>query len=77
MTPLFYVMAIMGCGDGGGQFTDARVLPVRYETVAQCRAALPRALADNTDVEFPTIQADCRAQGMTVAKADLKGKPKG
>ena len=77
MQPLFFVMAIMGCNDGAAQCADARVLPARYETVAQCRAALPRALADNTDLEFPTVQADCRAQGMRVAKVDLKGKRKG
>lgn len=76
MEPLFFVMAIMGCGDAG-PCTDARVLPARYATAAQCRAALPRALADNTDVPFPVVQADCRAKGMQVARSEPKGKRRG
>ena len=41
MNPMFFVMAIMGCGDGNVQCTEARIVPARYETMAQCRAALP------------------------------------
>ena len=35
MEPLFYVMAIMGCGDGNVSCTEARVIPARYEKMAQ------------------------------------------
>lgn len=76
MEPLFFVMAIIGCGDAGTTCGDARVLPMHYATAAQCRAALPQGLADNTDVPFPTIQADCRAKGVQVA-VDAKGKRRG
>ncbi|WP_267414270.1 MULTISPECIES: hypothetical protein [unclassified Sphingomonas] len=76
MQPLFYVMAIMGCGDGNVQCTEARVVPVRYETMAQCRAALPEQLAQNTDVPYPMIGAACRSQGAQMAKADAKA-PRG
>ena len=68
MEPLFYVMAIMGCGDGTVNCTEARVIPARYETMAQCRAALPDQLAQNTDVPYPMIGANCRASGMAMAK---------
>ena len=77
MEPLFFVMAIMGCSDDGSACAPARVLPARYETAAQCRAALPQALADNSDVSSPSIAADCRAQGMRLAKVEAKGKRKG
>ena len=70
MEPLFYVMAIMGCGDGNIQCTEARVVPVRYETMAQCRAALPDQLALNTDVDYPMVGAACRTSGNAVAKVD-------
>lgn len=76
MGAFFYVMAIMGCGDGGDQCADARVLATHYATVAECRAALPARLAENTDVPFPTIAADCRAQGLRMVKADAV-KPRG
>lgn len=72
MQPLFYVMAIMGCGDGNVQCTEAHVVPVRYESMAQCRAALPQALAQNTDVPYPMIGASCRTAGALVAKIEAK-----
>ena len=76
MEPLFYVMAIMGCSDGNVNCTEARVIPARYETMAQCRAALPDQLAQNTDVPYPMIGANCRASGMAMAKVG-KAKPQG
>lgn len=74
MGAFFYVVAIMGCGDGGEACADARVLPARYVTAAQCRAALPAALAGNTDVPYPTIAADCRPQGLRFAKEGASGR---
>lgn len=75
MEAVFFVVAILGCGDGGVQCEQARVLPARYKTAAQCRATLPRRLAENTDVAFPEIIADCRAQGTRVADTPKSGKP--
>ncbi|SFP83311.1 hypothetical protein [Sphingomonas rubra] len=70
MDALFYVVAILGCGDGNAPCTQARLVPTRYETLAQCRAALPQQIAMNTDLAFPSIGADCRATGTRVAKAE-------
>ena len=72
MEPLFYVMAIMGCADGNVQCTEARILPARYESMAQCRAALPDQLTRNTDVAYPMIGAACRTAGVAVAKTNAK-----
>lgn len=63
MQPIFFVLAIMGCGDDSSACAEARVEPVRYETAAQCQAALPTALARNTDLSFPVISAACRSNG--------------
>ena len=70
MEPVFYVMAILGCGDGSSQCTQARLEPARYQTVQQCQAQLPAALARNTDLSFPTISATCQASGAVVARAE-------
>lgn len=72
MEPLFYVMAIMGCGDGNVQCTQARVVPVRYESMAQCRAALPAQLAKNTDIDYPMIGAACQRKGTEYASNDVR-----
>lgn len=69
MTPMFFVMAIMGCGDDGGACSTARIEPARYTTAAQCRSELVGALVRNRDLDFPSVAADCRAIGTQVASA--------
>ena len=76
MEPVFFVMAILGCGDANSQCTEARVVPARYGTLAACRAALPEQLARNTDVPFPTIGADCRSSGARMVKAGAESGAK-
>ena len=76
MGPVFYVMAILGCGDGQDMCTEARVEPVRYATIQQCQAAAPAALARNTDLSFPEISAACRSSGMEMARQDVR-RPRG
>ncbi len=76
MGPMYFVMAILGCADGSEDCREARLVPVRYTTMAQCRAALPEQLARNTDVPFPVIGADCRRAGAEIAAAG-KAKPRG
>ena len=72
MEPVFFVMAILGCGDGNADCREARLDTVRYSTAAQCRAAMPDALAHHTDLSYPVIAANCRASGPAIARA---GKP--
>ena len=72
MHPIFYVIAIMGCSDGGEACRQQRVEPIRYTTPAACQAAVPDALMRNADLDYPTIQAACRASGQMMADA---GRP--
>ena len=67
MGSVFYVIAIMGCGDGQMQCAQQRIEPVRYHNAAQCRAAMPAALQRNTDIDAPTITAACRQVGTSIA----------
>ncbi len=68
MGSVFFVMAIMGCGDGQAQCVPARIESVRYASMQQCRAALPQALMRNADLSFPVIAADCRASGTQMVR---------
>nr|WP_286207859.1 hypothetical protein [Hephaestia sp. MAHUQ-44] len=61
------MIAILGCGDGAQRCSQQRVEPTPYATIQACRAALPEALARNTDIDYPTIAADCRASGPLIA----------
>lgn len=74
MEPVFFVMAILGCGDGSSQCREARVEPNHYASVQQCQAQLPAALARNTDLSFPTISATCRADGALMARAEPRNR---
>ena len=67
MGSVFYVIAIMGCGDGQAQCAQQRIEPVRYYSAAQCRAAMPAALMRNSDLDYPTITAACRQMGQSMA----------
>lgn len=67
MEPLYYVMAILGCGDAGAQCQEARIEPMRYRSVAQCQAAMANSLERHTDLSFPTIQAACQRRGAMIA----------
>ena len=67
MEPVFFVLAIMGCGDASAACAEARVEPAHYSTVSQCQAALPAALARNTDLSFPVISGACKRVGAQVA----------
>ena len=63
MEPVYFVLAILGCGDGNAGCSEQLIEPARYATVQQCRAALPAALSRHTDVDFPVIAGACRANG--------------
>lgn len=67
--PVFFVLAIMGCGDDRLGCAEVRTDPVHYASVAQCRAALPAALARNTDLEYPVISGACRSNSLQMASA--------
>ena len=68
MGSIFYVMAIMGCGDGSAACAQARVEPVRYQSIQACQAAMPGALQRNSDLSFPVISAACHANGQLLTQ---------
>lgn len=75
MEPLYYVMAILGCGDDGAACQQARIESVRYQSVGQCQAAMGNVLQRHADLSFPVVQAACQRQGANIAqtKTDPKG----
>ncbi len=77
MDPLFYVMAIMGCGDGNSACQQARVEPVHYTSIHACQAAMPAALARNSDVDYPVVTAACRATGQPLVQVKPAASARG
>ena len=60
MGPGYFVIAILGCADGGSSCTPVATLQTRYENAAQCSAATALALENNNNFDFPTLVARCR-----------------
>lgn len=69
MEPLYFVMAIMGCGDGSVNCAQARVEPLHYQSISACQAAMPSALARNSDLSYPVISATCRSNSRRMVQA--------
>ena len=60
MGPGYFVIAILGCADGGTACTPVATLQTRYSSEAQCSEATAGALETNTNFDFPTLLARCR-----------------
>lgn len=61
MGPGYFVIAILGCADGGSACTPVATLQTHYATRAECTAATSGALEENSNFDFPTLLARCRA----------------
>ena len=72
-----YVLAIMGCPDGGMACTEARVERVQYTSIQACQAAMPAALMRNTDIDYPAITAACRSNGPRMVDRSTAAAPRG
>lgn len=73
MGPAYFVIAVLGCADGGGQCTPVATLQAQYATEAQCIAATGAALLENSDFDYPTLVARCRPG--EAKSADAKRQP--
>ena len=63
MAPLIYVIAIMGCGEGDQACREVQVAQPRFATQAACAAATADILARYTDLDYPSVVAQCRRDG--------------
>ena len=69
MGPGYFVIAILGCADGGTGCTPLATLQTHYATEAQCSAATGAALIDNSNFDFPTLVARCERGETNSAEA--------
>ena len=56
----YFIIAILGCSDGGTGCTPVATLQPRYASEAQCDAATGAALIENNAFDYPTLVAQCR-----------------
>ena len=75
MGPGYFVIAILGCADGGTSCTPVATLQTRYESAAQCTAATAPALEANSNFDFPTLIARCRPGTQATSAQAERVKP--
>ena len=75
MGPAYFVIAILGCADGGSACTPVATLQTQYASEAQCAAASGAALIENSDFDYPTLVARCSPA--ETKSAEAKEKPRG
>ena len=72
MGPASFIIALLGCADGSSACQQVAIMPVRYDSREACSAATSAVLVANTDFDFPTIVAECRA---AKAPASTRAEP--
>ena len=77
MGPAYFVIAILGCADGGTACTPVATLQTHYVSEAQCTAATGAALIDNSNFDFPTLVARCQHGETRSAEEQKPGAQKG
>ena len=75
MGPGYFVIAILGCADGGSACTPVATLPTRYASQSECSAATVASLEANSNFDFPTLLARCRQEVGRNSAANAGGKP--
>lgn len=69
---VFYVMAILGCGDGESQCQAVRFADTPYVSAAACNAAGPDLLMRNSDLAFPVLMTECRPSGQAMVAVETR-----
>ena len=75
MGPVGYFIAILGCADSGASCQTVATLAPRYESAAQCAAARADALDRNSDLDFPTLIAQCQKSPARPVAAQAPVRP--
>jgi hypothetical protein len=76
MGPAYFVIAIMGCGDGAVDCQTVATPAAHYSTEQACLAARNDVLVANSDLDFPTLLAQCQAVAPRATAAKPKDAPK-
>ncbi|HEU4704373.1 MAG TPA: hypothetical protein VFS45_01495 [Sphingomicrobium sp.] len=65
----FFIIAILGCADSSASCTPVATAPTHYSSESACSAAAGEALIAHSDLDFPRLQAECRAVARPAAAA--------
>lgn len=69
MGPGYFILAIMGCGDGAVMCEDIREAAPVYRSETACLADSEAAMRAATDAPYPMLMAECRRISPQMAEA--------
>lgn len=72
MGPAYFILAIMGCGDGSAGCQLVREEERVYRSEVACVADTEAALNNALELSFPEIMADCRRISPEMAEARIE-----
>jgi len=68
MGPVFYVMAILGCGESDTACEPVARVDAQYASVETCTAATADQVMRHSDLLFPVVVAQCTRSDSELAK---------
>jgi hypothetical protein len=66
----YFIIAILGCGDGGTGCQTVAAPATHYASEQACLDARGDALMANSDLDFPTLFATCQPAGRKASTAE-------
>jgi hypothetical protein len=67
MGPAYYILAVLGCGEGETACQQVAIADAQFSSVAACQAASEDTLVRYSDADFPVVVAQCRKAGQQAA----------
>ena len=75
MGPSYFIIAILGCGDGAAGCQTVAAPAAHYATEQACLAARADALMANSDLDFPTLLAHCLPVSRKASASEPAAEP--
>ena len=73
----YFIIAILGCADSGEGCRTVATPPTHYASEQACMAARGDALMANSDLDFPTLFAECRSMAPRASASQPDRLPDG
>jgi hypothetical protein len=63
MGPAYYILAVLGCGEGETACQQVAVADAQFTSIAACQSASEATLMRHSDADYPVVVAQCRKAG--------------
>lgn len=71
MGPSYFILAVMGCGDGSALCQEVTDTGTVYRSEVACLADSEAALMNASDLSYPEILVECRSITPQMAQARM------